>query len=348
MLPAIDLSSLSLPVSSAELAAQRQRDRAAARTNRGRMFAVAIGLGAFGIGFLAMVAYGIIAALDTGWTFTFAILAAWAAFAAIVVARLASLPAATGEPAKAEARLHRLAALNGLEYEPNVEPRLPGHLFERVGGRRRNSRFTTTSGRTVEVGNLLYPQARHGLSVSVTIRAGGVASTTADDGSYWRYVAVQLDAPLPHMVLEPQTRQTDVTADAPTDRRAFPVDFDDDQHLSLEGDFDRYFRLFVPKEYERDALYVFTPDLMAAMIDEAPGMHIEIVDDWVIFSRNGRADFASASTWAAIDRTANRAASRIVERGGRYRDERTAAGTPTAGREPVLRTVAPAGRRLER
>ncbi|MBM7831025.1 hypothetical protein JOE59_001730 [Agromyces cerinus] len=343
LLPAIDLSSLTLPVSGAELAAQRQRDRAAARTNRGRMIALAIGLGVFGIGFLAMVAYGIMAALDTGWTFTFAILTAWAVFATIAVARLASLPAATGEPAKAEARLHRLAELNGLVYEPNVEPRLPGRLFERLSGRRRNSRFTTTSGRTVEVGNLLHPQAKAGTSVSVTIRAGGVASTTADDGSYWQYVAVQLDAHLPHMVLEPAA----VTM-ASTGRRAFPVDFDDDQHLSLEGDFDRYFRLFVPKEYERDALYVFTPDLMAAMIDEAPGMHVEIVDDWVIFSRNGRVDFASPSTWATIDRTANRAASRIVERGGRYRDERTADGTTTAGRETVLRTVAPAGRRLER
>ncbi|MFB9310315.1 hypothetical protein BJY17_000232 [Agromyces hippuratus] len=343
LLPAIDVSSLTLPVSSAELAAQRQRDRAAARTNRGRMIAAAVGLGVFGVAFLALFVYGIVAALDTGWTFTFAILAAWGGFAAIAVARLASLPAATGEPAKAEARLHRLAERNGLVYEPNVEPRLPGHLFERLGRRRRNSRFTTTSGRTVEVGNLLYPQAKAGTSVSVTIRAGGVASTTADAGSYWHYVAVQLDAPLPHMVLEPAA----VTM-ASTWRRAFPVDFDDDQHLSLEGDFDRSFRLFVPKEYERDALYVFTPDLMAAMIDEAPGMHIEIVDDWVIFSRNGRADFASDSTWAAIERTANRAASRIVERGGRYRDERTAGGTPTAGRETVLRTVAPAGRRLER
>lgn len=327
---------------------QRRRDLAAARTNRGRMIAFAIGLGVFGIGFLALTVYGIVAAQGPGWVIAFAVFAAWAVFGSIAVGRLARMPAATGEPAKGEARLHRLAELNGLVYEPNVEPRLAGPLFERLSGRRRNTRFTTTSGRTVEVGNLLYPQARAGMSVSVTIRAGGVASTTADDGSYWRYVAVQLDAPLPHMVLEPQGRQTDAATEAATGRRAFPVDFDEDQHLSLEGDFDRYFSLFVPKEYERDALYIFTPDLMATMIDEAPGMHVEIVDDWVIFSRNGRADFGSPSTWSAIDRTVNRAASEIVERGGRYRDERTAGGTPTAGRERVLRTVAPAGRRLER
>lgn len=39
--------------------------------------------------------------------------------------------------------------------------------------------------------------------------------------------------------------------------------------LSLEGDFDRYFTLYCPGDYERDALYVFTPDLLALLIDES-------------------------------------------------------------------------------
>ncbi|MFB6611654.1 hypothetical protein ACFCVO_15105 [Agromyces sp. NPDC056379] len=340
LLPAIDTASLTRPISSAELAEQRQRDLAAGRTRRGPAIALAVLLGAIGIGCLALFAVGLVAVFGWNWFAALAIAAAGAVLAAIAAGVVAIWRLVTGMPAKAEARLHRLAALNGLEYEPNAAPRLPGHLFEQLRGKPRNSRFSTRSGRAVEIGNLLVVQPRAGTSVSVSIGPGGSTIASGDRRSYWRYVAVRLDGPLPHMVLEPQGRTTG--------GRAFPVDFDADQHLSLEGDFDRYFHVFVPKQYERDALYVFTPDLMAAMIDEAPGMHIEIVDDWVIFSSNGRADFAAPSTWAAIERIANRAASGIVERGGRYRDERTRGETPTAGRETVLRTVAPAGRRLER
>ena len=51
--------------------------------------------------------------------------------------------------------------------------------------------------------------------------------------------------------------------------------------LSLEGDFDQYFTLYCPKQYERDALYVFTPDLMALCIDEAAPFDIEVIDKWM-------------------------------------------------------------------
>ncbi len=42
-----------------------------------------------------------------------------------------------------------------------------------------------------------------------------------------------------------------------------------DQVLPLEGDWDRHFTLYCPEGYERDALQVMTPDVMAAMIDGA-------------------------------------------------------------------------------
>ena len=49
--------------------------------------------------------------------------------------------------------------------------------------------------------------------------------------------------------------------------------------LSLEGDFDKYFTLYAPREYERDALYVFTPDLMVLLIDRLASYDLEIVDN---------------------------------------------------------------------
>ena len=48
-----------------------------------------------------------------------------------------------------------------------------------------------------------------------------------------------------------------------------PATFRRDQVLSLEGDFNRYFTLYCPRQYERDALYVFTSDLISLLNDEA-------------------------------------------------------------------------------
>ena len=55
--------------------------------------------------------------------------------------------------------------------------------------------------------------------------------------------------------------------------------FAKDQVLKLEGDFNDHFTLYAPKEYETDALYVFTPDLMAHFIDNANTYNAEIIDN---------------------------------------------------------------------
>lgn len=57
-----------------------------------------------------------------------------------------------------------------------------------------------------------------------------------------------------------------------------------DQRLSLEGDFDKTFTLLCPTGYERDALYLFTPDVMARLMDAAGDFDVELVDDWVFLS----------------------------------------------------------------
>jgi hypothetical protein len=54
---------------------------------------------------------------------------------------------------------------------------------------------------------------------------------------------------------------------------AFP---DNERKLSLEGDFQEYFTLHVAKEYEIEALQIFTPDVMQMFIDKAGNMSMEI------------------------------------------------------------------------
>jgi len=49
--------------------------------------------------------------------------------------------------------------------------------------------------------------------------------------------------------------------------------------LKLEGDFNKYFTVNVAKGYELEALEVFTPDVMADLIDKAKNFSLEIVND---------------------------------------------------------------------
>lgn len=48
--------------------------------------------------------------------------------------------------------------------------------------------------------------------------------------------------------------------------------------LRLEGNFSDVFEVSVPAGYERDALYLLTPDLMAILLDSASDLDMEIVD----------------------------------------------------------------------
>lgn len=82
------------------------------------------------------------------------------------------------------------------------------------------------------------------------------------------YLSLSLPRRLPHMILSAKPYSF-----------ALPGDLAQNQHLSLEGDFDNYFKLYVPNGYERDALYVFTPDIMQLFKDNLSAFTIEIIDD---------------------------------------------------------------------
>jgi hypothetical protein len=57
--------------------------------------------------------------------------------------------------------------------------------------------------------------------------------------------------------------------------------------LKLEGDFNNYFELHVPKGYEMEALEVFTPDVMSALIDKAQGFNMEISKNSIFIYTQG-------------------------------------------------------------
>jgi len=173
-------------------------------------------------------------------------------------------------------RLDRFARANGMTFEPrHTAPPLPGMIFS-IG----NSRVATDlvrghRPRFVEFANYQY------------VTGSGKNRTTHN----WGYVAVKLDVPLPHIVLDAKGNNAVFGSNLPTA-------FKSSQRLSLEGDFDRYFSLYCPDGYERDALYLFTPDIMARFIDNAAALDVEIVDDWLFLYAKRPLSTLDPATWA--------------------------------------------------
>ncbi len=149
------------------------------------------------------------------------------------------------------------------------------------------------------------------------IEVGNFSYTTTEGARARReigFVAIMLDRTLPHMYL------------ASTDRagtRPYAPPFRSDQRLSLEGDFDRWFRLYCPREYERDALYIITPDVMALMIDEAPGFDIEIIDDRMFLIARHPFDMSDGRVFDFAQRVAATLGRKTAGQSVRYRDERS-------------------------
>lgn len=97
----------------------------------------------------------------------------------------------------------------------------------------------------------------------------------------YHYIMLKLPRRLPHMVLDARKNNFLGISN-------LPISFKNAQKLQLEGDFNKYFTLYCPKQYERDALYVFTPDIMAMMIDMGAKYDVEIIDDKLFLYGKGR------------------------------------------------------------
>jgi hypothetical protein len=248
-------------------------------------------------------------------------------------------------------RLDRFARANGMTWEPQLAaPALPGMIFSVGSSRQASDLVRGTQPRFVEFANYRY-----------TTGSGKNRTTHR-----WGYVAIKLDVPLPNIVLDA------VGNNGLFGASNLPASFDRDQRLSLEGDFDEYFALYCPEGYERDALYLFTPDIMARFIDHAAALDVEIVDDWLFLYAKRDLSTLDPATWqwlfsvvaALLDKFAQWA---------RWRDERLVAptavpaaagavttdaaasgipgatpGAPAALLTPPPPGVAPQGRRLKR
>lgn len=225
-----------------------------------------------------------------------------------------------GTPATWEKRLRlrEFAAARSSTYTGVIAaPPYPGMIFGIGTSREAYDSVRANTGRALDVGNYRY-----------TVKQGKSSTTYR-----WGYVALRLDRRLPHMVL-----------DAASNNLLFgsnlPRSFEKDSVLSLEGDFDRYFTLYCPPEYGRDALYVFTPDLMALLIDESSAFDVEIVDDWMFVYSTKPFDLLQPSVWHRLDHIVQTVGSKTLDQTRLYSDERVA--------DRTLNIVAPQGQRIRR
>lgn len=215
----------------------------------------------------------------------------------------------------AEWRQTLTALANGFEPRPVARSPLPTLIAQPAGRASAYPRFVAVGDDRVEFGNLVVRTGLHGTPVTRG------------------YLAVTLPSALPHLYL-------DSLVDGRS-RGDLPTSVDKQQRLRLEGDFDRHFAAYAPATYGTDALYALTPDVMAALIDDASEFDVEIIDDRVIFSTPSAADYSDAATWQRIETVLSGPALRIAKRAAGYRDDRV-----SRQYARPARIIGPDGRRL--
>ncbi|MBF4619358.1 hypothetical protein ITJ44_14880 [Clavibacter sp. VKM Ac-2873] len=200
---------------------------------------------------------------------------------------------------RAHYRLIRFGEANGLSYVPG--PISDAHMGEIAARDMHLTRvMRPRTARPVEFGNHELHQR----------------SSFAGITQYGGYAMIGLRRELPHIqVISTRTRLR--RAMTPT------IDVVRSQRLELEGDFDRNAALYCPDGYERDALYLFTPDVMAVLVDRVRGFDLEIRGDRLLLRSPADMVTLDPDRWRdVIDATAALMAQ--VDRWERWRDDRLA------------------------
>lgn len=217
---------------------------------------------------------------------------------------------------KRRAKLYKFATINGLQFLYDVaNPSYVGMIFDEGDSRRINEAYVFADG--TEIGNYQY----------------STGSGKNRHTHHWSYVRIKLARQLPHMVLD--ARKNNLFGNFTN----LPDSFSRNQTMSLEGDFNEYFTLYAPKEYERDALYVFTPDVMAAVIDAGQAYDMEVIDDNLMLYSSDRGVLDSEDRLSALLAIITKIGNELRDQSDYYADERVGS--------RVANIVAEPGRRLK-
>lgn len=212
-------------------------------------------------------------------------------------------------------KVYKFALANNAQFIPGAkDPAYSGAIFDY--GNSRSIVNAVVLPNSTEIGNYMY----------VT----GSGKNRSEH--HWGYVRVKLVRKLPHMLLD--AKSNNIFGKISNLPQSFGR-----QSMSLEGDFDKYFTLYVPNGYQRDALYALTPDVMAALVDAGKNYDIEIVDD-ELFIYGPAIDLGLQSKVEPLLNIVDRIGSELRDQTDRYRDDRVP--------NYAANTVAEPGRRLKK
>lgn len=215
-------------------------------------------------------------------------------------------------------RLENFAQDNGLHYTPTIlDPEHQGVLFSE--GSDRKLVDVLSSGGRYEIGNY-----------SRMVQSGKNTVERING-----YIRIQLPRHVAHMILDGKANNMNIFGASFSNLDAA---FNKDQILKLEGDFNDHFTLYAPKEYERDAFYVFTPDLMALLIDHVSAYDVEVVDNQ-LFIYSSKFELLNKATLEKIFTIISTVGGKTISQTDYYADENVGNRT--------LDVVADKGRRLK-
>ncbi len=214
-------------------------------------------------------------------------------------------------------RIFKFAQANGaklLVNDPNSV--YPGMIFNQGYERMIKEAIVFADGR--EIGNYTY-----------VIGSGRNRQTVK-----WGYMRIKLVRRLPNMVLD--AKKNNMFGGLMSN---LPSNLAGGQTLKLEGNFNDHFTLYVPEGYERDAYYVFTPDVMAVLIDHGDKFDIEVVDDELVFYSKEKFRLHRQTHLTDALSVLQTVSSEIVSQGDYYADEKVA--------DRSMNIIAEPGRRLK-
>jgi hypothetical protein len=196
------------------------------------------------------------------------------------------------------------ASLHGLDYAPYAdEPIFKGSPFYYGKLLGVGNVFRGRTGRQMEFGNFTYAWPLQGDNALIY-------------SWDFAYLAIKLDRKLPQISL--QAKGSPVLWDT---TQGLPIGPSLTQLFKLEGDFNKYFYFYCPEGYETDALYIFTPDVMALFIDEAAPFDAEIVEDWLLIYSRYPFRAGDTSIYDRLLRIVDLIGSKVAHQTDGYRDD---------------------------
>lgn len=214
-------------------------------------------------------------------------------------------------------RMDKFARINNLTLVTDrTDPPLSGVIFGVGHSRQINEALILPDG--TEIGNYQY-----------TTGSGKNRQT-----HIWGYMRVKLVRHVPNMLLD--SKKNNFFGGRFSN---LPQSYTKDQTLKLEGDFNDHFTLYAPSDYGQDALYIFTPDVMAALIDHGSDFDMEVIDNNLVFYRTQALRLETEQELQGLLTVLEKISSELIDQADYYADSRVG--------DRALDVIAEPGKRLK-